>query len=140
MFVQRCAHALRHKKFRLLLVQAVKVMVHRDYSGDEINAMKVQMAAYQAGLSPFTQPVGDLPRQSAFTKRWWQALLVHPEAKELAELAVFLLKLRPHAADAELCFSAMAYVQSDTRNRLSASNTSRLTMLKMHYTALEQPQ
>lgn len=73
-----------------------------------------------------------IPRLNS-ARMWWQTLHTDAAAADLAELALVLLEVVPHAATPERVFSTMGWYESGKAARLSVGTNAQKTAIKMHY-------
>ena len=92
------------------------------------------MSQYGLGQPPFDLPYASGTTSNGFSARmWWQTLRTDAAAADLAELALVLLEVVPHAATPERVFSTMGWYESGKAARLSAGTNAQKTAIKMHY-------
>jgi hypothetical protein len=99
-----------------------------------INGVLGQLSQYGLGQPPFDQPCASGTTSSGFSaSMWWLTLRTHAAAADLAELALVLLEVVPHAATPERVFSTMGWYEGGKATRLSVGTNAQKTAIKMHY-------
>lgn len=99
-----------------------------------ISGVLGQLSQYGLGQPPFDLPYASGTTSSGFSARlWWQTLRTDAAAADLAELALVLLEVVPHAATPERVFSTMGWYESGKAARLSVGTNAQKTAIKMHY-------
>jgi len=64
---------------------------------------------------------------------YWQNIIKYNDKAQLPWLALFLLDIKPHAADPEKTFSLMGWIHSARKNQLASKTTTAMAMIKMYY-------
>ena len=96
-----------------------------------LQLMQVDLDQYKLGDAPYNRlPVDG---QLATLRLWWRGILHDNPGLQLPLLALFLLDIKPHAADPEKTFSLMGWFQSKRRSRMLNRTTTNMTMIKMHH-------
>ena len=103
------------------------------WAAASIAALLDQMSTYSFGDAPFDHPIAvGAPFSS---RNWWRTVGQHKAAAELAEVALILLDVVPHAAEPERVFSKMGWNGSGKSTWLSNEANTMWTTIKMHYDA-----
>jgi hypothetical protein len=97
-----------------------------------------QLADYGAGNEPFDLAVAVGGVGASFSScKWWQSLSSNSGAAVVAELAITLNDVVPHAAEPERAFSKLGWYQSGKSARLSPGVATQKATIKMHYDAVK---
>jgi hypothetical protein len=110
------------------------------WGADKINAMLEQLTKYGNGVRPYDTDLAVGGVGAAFSsKSWWLHVGSDTSAAPLAELAIVLEDMVPHAADPERVFSKLGWYASGKTTRLSTAVAMQKTSIKLHYDAVTRP-
>ena len=112
------------------------------WTAGKILQLMQQLADYGSGTAPFDLPVASGGVDGSFSSRaWWRAVCSgdsgSSSAGVVAELAIMLNDVVPHAAEPERAFSKLGWYQSGKSARLSSAVATQKTTIKMHYDAVK---
>ncbi len=93
--------------------------------------MMSDMLKYRLHEAPYTSLPAD--GELSTLKLYWQNISRDDDKAQLPWLALFLLDIKPHAADPEKTFSLMGWIHSARRSQLASKTTTALAMVKMSY-------
>lgn len=93
--------------------------------------MSVDMLQYRLHQAPYASNPAD--GELSTLKLYWQGIIKDNEQAQLPWLALFILDIKPHAADPEKTFSLMGWYHSARRSQLASKTTTAMTMIKMHH-------
>ena len=104
-----------------------------------------QLSQYGKGKAPFDLAVAAGGTGASFSSRaWWESVCSSPSssssASVVAELAIMLNDVVPHAAEPERTFSKMGWYQSGKSARLSSDVATQKATIKMHYDGVKPVQ
>lgn len=125
--------------WREISVEAGKLWQRRGKTPQQVQQlMGKDMVSYRLHEAPYTSlpPDGEL----STLKLYWQNITKDTPTAQLPWLALFLLDIKPHAADPEKTFSLMGWIHSARRSQLASKTTTKMAMVKMHYNSLNAAQ
>lgn len=104
----------------------------------QIEGVLGQLSQYGQGVAPFNQAIASgISINGEFSAAaWWAAVAdSNAWAKPLAELAIALHEVVPHAAAPERAFSTMGWYAGGKATRLAVETNKQKAAVKMHYDA-----
>ena len=113
-------------------IAAGELWQRRGKGPDEVQQlMSTDMLKYRLHEAPYTCLPAD--GELSTLKLYWQGITMDSAGAQLPWLALFLLDIKPHAADPEKTFSLMGWYHSARRSQLASKTTTAMTMIKMHH-------
>eukprot|EP00775_Hariotina_reticulata_P003312 gene3312-3588_t len=121
-----------------LVTKAAEYAHSQGYDAETIQLVLAQLAAYGRAKAPFHLPTTAAAPGAQFScKDWWSTVAMDAGGAALAELALVLLDVVPHAAEPERVFSKMGWYEGRQSNRLSVLSNSKKTTIKLYYEGLK---
>jgi hypothetical protein len=108
------------------------------WTAAKIEQLLEQLAKYGKGKAPFDLALSAGGVGASFSSRaWWESICSSPNSRSsasvVAELAITLNDVVPHAAEPERVFSKLGWYQSGKSVRLSSLVATQKATIKMHY-------
>jgi hypothetical protein len=108
------------------------------WTAAKIEQLMEQLSQYGKGKAPFDLAVSAGGVGASFSSRaWWESVCSSPSTRSsasvVAELAIMLNDVVPHAAEPERVFSKLGWYQSGKSARLSSAVATQKATIKMHY-------
>lgn len=117
-----------------IFVEASQLWQHRGKTPDQVKQLMMSdMLKYRLYEASYIS----LPTDGELStlKLYWQNISRDDVKAQLPWLALFLLDIKPHAADSERTFSLMDWIHSAGRSQLASKTTTALAMIRMSYSS-----
>ncbi|EFJ42635.1 hypothetical protein VOLCADRAFT_97304 [Volvox carteri f. nagariensis] len=114
-----------------LFKQAIEISKRHGHGQQSNDRLVSQLVVYNARQEPFDLP----PNGSSFDdlRLWWLSMLPLPSADMIAQVALTILDIVPHAASMERTFSIMGWFQDKRSNRFKDETVKKMTTIKTWY-------